>query len=307
MIIPFISSLLLIVAIVIFLGLTPEKVTEDIMKFFTPKRNLREKVKNAQGKKDKKRLSETLKHINEGLIQTGKGTQFTVVCTISLCLMVAGAFFSVMINNVFLLPVLSILLAIIPFLYVKRTIGYYESHIEEEIETTLSIITTSYIANKDIIKAVNEKLPYIKPPLNAIFKSFVGETMGVNSDTKKALFHLRGKVDNEIFKEWVDTLISCQDDRKLCDTLLPVVAKLTDVRIVNNELKNILYEPKKEYFAMVLMVVCNIPLLYFLNKDWYAALMFSLQGKIVLGICGAVILVTALFMTRYTKAIKYRR
>ena len=46
-------------------------------------------------------------------------------------------------------------------------------------------------------------------------------------------------VDNEIFWEWCDTLIQCQDDRTLKDTLLPIVAKLTDVRIVNSELKTI--------------------------------------------------------------------
>lgn len=105
----------------------------------------------------------------------------------------------------------------------------------------------------------------------------------------------------------METLIQCQDDRTLNDTLLPVVAKLADVRIVNNELKTMLAEPRKEYFTMVAMVVGNIPLLYMLNKDWYATLMFSLPGKIMLAVCGAVILITALLMAKYTKPIEYRR
>ena len=129
----------------------------------------------------------------------------------------------------------------------------------------------------------------------------------INSNIKKALDKLKHKIDNKIFKEWVDTLIQCQDDRTLNDTLLPVVTKLTDVRLVNNELKTMLAEPKKEYFMMVAMVVGNIPLLYALNKDWYNTLMNTLIGKLVLALCGVVILITAMLMAKYTKPIEYRR
>lgn len=135
----------------------------------------------------------------------------------------------------------------------------------------------------------------------------MGEATAINADLKKALRRLKDKADNGIWGEWVDTLIKCQDDRTLNDTLLPVVAKLTDVRIVNNELQTLLAEPRKEYIMMAAMVVGNIPLLYLLNKDWYATLMFSLPGKIILAVCGVVILITALLMAKYTKPIVYRR
>ena len=86
-----------------------------------------------------------------------------------------------------------------------------------------------------------------------------------------------------------------------------MVAKLTDVRIVNNELKTMLAEVKKEYWMMVFLVVGNIPLLYMLNKAWYEALVFSTLGKIVLAICGVVILITAMLMMKYTQPIEYRK
>jgi hypothetical protein len=114
-------------------------------------------------------------------------------------------------------------------------------------------------------------------------------------------------VDDDIFAEWCDTLIQCQDDRTLKDTLLPIVAKLTDVRIVNSELKTMLSSVRNEYWMMVALVAGNIPLLYFLNRDWFETLMFTTPGKIVLGICGAVILITALFMMKFTKPIEYKR
>jgi hypothetical protein len=85
------------------------------------------------------------------------------------------------------------------------------------------------------------------------------------------------------------------------------VSKLTDVRIVNNELKTMLDAVRNEYLTMVLLVVGNIPLIYALNKDWFNSLMFSTPGKIVLAVCGMTILVTAMFMMKFTKPIEYRR
>jgi hypothetical protein len=35
--------------------------------------------------------------------------------------------------------------------------------------------------------------------------------------------------------------------------------------------------------------------------------MFSVPGKIVLAICGVVILITAMFMMKYTKPIEYKK
>ena len=62
-----------------------------------------------------------------------------------------------------------------------------------------------------------------------------------------------------------------------------------------------------EYYMMAGMLVANIPLLYVLNQDWYAALMHTTLGKAVLAICGMVILVTYMLMTKFTKPIEYRK
>lgn len=122
-----------------------------------------------------------------------------------------------------------------------------------------------------------------------------------------AIMHMRDKISDTIFEEWCDTLVTCQNDRTLKDTLMPVVSKLTDVRLVNNSLKTMLSEVRREYYMMVAMVVANIPLLYCLNKDWYNALMNTVFGKIVLAICGVVIVVTFFKMNKYTKPVEYKR
>ena len=175
------------------------------------------------------------------------------------------------------------------------------------METALSIITTSYIRSDDIVGAVNENITYLKPPIREIFQGFVGDATMISADIKDAIRNLKEKIDNAIYREWCDTLIACQDDRTLKDTLLPIVGKLTDVRIVNNDLKTMLGEVRKEYWMMVILVIANIPLLYVLNTDWYRALMFTLPGKIVLAICALVILITAMLMMKYTRPIEYKR
>ena len=171
----------------------------------------------------------------------------------------------------------------------------------------LSIITTSYIRSDDIIAAVQENIPYIKHPLKEVFLAFDGDITVVSSNIKGALYNLRDKLDDEIFREWCDTLIACQDNRTLKDTLLSVVSKLTDIRIVNNEQRGLLAAARNEYWVMVALLVGNIPLLYLLNKDWYHTLVYDTAGKVVLGVCGVVILITALFMMRFTKPIEYKR
>lgn len=302
-----ICFLLLAVGAVLLLKLTPERITGDLMRFVSPKQTLRDKVLTRKGKKKSRKITVELRRIKDALEQTGKGNQFAVACAASLLLMLVGCVIAIMIDNPFLVPVFAIAFAMIPFIYAKRTVAYYDNHVKEELETALSIITTSYVRTDDIVSAVKENIQYLKPPVKDIFAGFVAENMMISSDVKQSIRHLKEKVNNSIFAEWCETLIACQDDRTLKDTLMPIVTKLTDVRIVNNEIKGMLSSARIEYYMMAGMVVGNIPLLYFLNKDWFNALMFTTLGKLVLAICGLVIIVTAVLMLRFTKQIEYRK
>jgi len=76
---------------------------------------------------------------------------------------------------------------------------------------------------------------------------------------------------------------------------------------VNGELENMIFEPRKEFISMQLLVVGNIPLLYFLNKDWYNTLMHTPLGQIILAICFAAIFVSTAFVIKLTQPIEYRR
>ena len=302
-----ICFVLLSIGAFLLLGLTPESITDDIMRLFASEQTLRDKVLIAKNKKKSHRITKMLLHTRDALTAVGKSGQFTLTCAASLVLLIAGCIVAVMVDNFFMIPVFALAFAAIPFLFARNTIKAYDKHIREEMETAMSIVTTSYIRTEDIVSSVRENLAYLKPPIKEIFAGFVGDATMISSDTKASLRNLRDRIDNDIFTEWCDTLISCQGDRTLKDTLLPIVSKLTDVRIVNNELKTVLDAAKNEYLTMVLLVVGNIPLIYALNKEWFNSLMFTIPGKIVLAVCGTTMLVTAGFMMKFTKPIEYRR
>ena len=72
-------------------------------------------------------------------------------------------------------------------------------------------------------------------------KGFLNETESISADTKSALLNMADKTQDGIFREWVETLVRCQDDRSLKDALQPIVSKLSDVRTVNTELDRLFF------------------------------------------------------------------
>ena len=59
-----ICFILLVLGAVLVLGLTPDRITEDIMRFASPKQTLREKVLTAKGKKKSRKLTVELNRIS---------------------------------------------------------------------------------------------------------------------------------------------------------------------------------------------------------------------------------------------------
>lgn len=301
-----IACILIIVAFVCFFKLTPEQITNDLMQMLTPRDSMHTMAKNLRGNQKKHKLYRFLKELQTAMISMSKQKQFTTVITASLVLIVVGIAVAVLMQNWFLIPVTAALFAMIPFFYVQHLIDQYEEHTRDELETALSIISTSYIRSDNIVEAVRENVTIIKPPIRYAFQKFLGEATAIQASTKKALYNLREEIDSNIFKEWVDTLIQCQDDRGMKDTLIVVVNKLTDLRLVNNELQTMLASARMEYWVMLGLLVLNIPLLWVLNKDWYAALMHTTPGKITLAICAVTVLITAIIMRRLTRPIDYK-
>jgi Flp pilus assembly protein TadB len=269
-------------------------------------KGIREEILEETKRRKKSYFRREIEEVQAILKTTDREELFPLLCTASLLLFAAGAAIAVMIGNVFLVPVLACGFLFLPFWYIRLTASHFKKDVSSELETALSIITTAYLRSEDILTSVEENLEYLNPPVKTVFADFVSRIRLIDPDLEAALEELKGKIENDVFMEWVDALKACLYDRSLKTTLTPIVAKLSDMRIVNAELEYMVMEPRKEFITMVVLVVGNIPLLYFLNKDWHHTLMHTVVGQIMLSIAGIIIFVSTAHVIRLTKPIEYR-
>jgi len=268
----------------VLFSISPMEFTNSIFKNFLGKpRSIKDEINEATKRKKMSFFRREVTEVQDILKLTGRGQKFPALCAISLFLFAAGCTIAGMLDNIFL------------------------KDIAAELETALSIMTTAYLRTEDILTAVEENINYLNPPVLSVFKGFVYRIKMINPDIAAGLQDMRGQIENAVFREWCDALIACQLDRNLKTTLTPIVTKLSDMRVVNGELENMVFEPRKEFIAMQILVIGNIPLLYFLNKDWYHTLMHTAIGQIILAICFTAIFISAAFVIRLTQPIEYRR
>ena len=292
----------------LILGISPMDFTGGIFfRLIDKPKSIRDEVKEATHRKKLSYLRRQIAEAQSILKVTGRKNRFPMLCALSLALFAAGASAAIIMSNFFLVPVMAVGMMFLPFWYVKLTQTHFKKNIAAELETALSIITTAYLRNEDILTAVEENLAYLNPPVLSVFRDFVNRVRLVDPDVEAALSDLREQIDNPVFQEWCDALCDCQYDRSLKTTLTPIVTKLSDMRVVNGELENMVFEPRKEYIVMVVLVLGNIPLMRMLNQDWYHTLMHTAPGQIVLAVCAAVIFITTAFVIRVTQPIEYRR
>jgi len=290
------------------LNISPLELTNNIFKLLTDKpRSIKDQINEATNKKKPNYLKREITEVQEILRMTDRTDKFPLVCSTSLGFFILGAVVAVLMDNAFLIPVLAVGMMFFPFWYIKLTANHFKKDIAAELETSLSIITTAYLRNEDILTAVEENIDYLNPPIKNVFLEFLMSMKVINADSALAIKALKSKIENEVFREWCDALAACQSDRNLKSTLTPIVSKLSDIRIVNAELDLLVFEPRKEFIIMVFLLIGNIPLMYFLNKTWYELLMFSMVGKIILAITAVVIFVSTAFVLKITKPIEFRR
>ncbi len=304
-----IAFLLAVTGCFLMLRLSLFSFLEGLAAFFKPEnQSLKSRSRQTRKSKQPRGLKRLFIETQEILRVTGKSGMFSMLCILSLLLFVVGVLMALTMRNTYMVPVLAAGFALLPFYYVKFTAGRHKKQINTELETALSIITTSYLRGKNtIIRAIEENQPYLNPPVAEVFRNFLLQAKLINSNLKDALEQMKPGIDNGVFHEWVDAVIACQDDYNLKSTLPPIVAKLSDMRVVSAELDLLLMGPVKEYVTMMVLLLGSIPLMYFLNKEWYRTLMFTEFGKFLLAICGGVIFVSIAAVAKHTRPIEYKR
>jgi len=159
-------------------GELAERITEALKPGNT---SLKSKISTLTGKKKRNFIARAFLEAKEVLELTGKADKYGLVCRMSILLALMGGFFSIAVGNLLLLPVLSTGFAMVPLFYVKFSVGAYKKHLNGELETVLSVITTSYIRSGDIQKAVKENLEQLRLPVSSVFRRFQAITRGHKS------------------------------------------------------------------------------------------------------------------------------
>ena len=249
-----IAFLALIAGLFITLEISPFILAEDIQKIFqklltNKEKSLKSKIKEAMGLKKKRGMKKLIEETKVILKAIGKENRFSAILILSISLMTIGAFIAVIVDNIFLIPILAIGFSLLPFWYIKLSATKWKKALNNELETALSVITTSYMRSESIITAIEENLNYINPPVYDVFKIFLTQTKLINSNIKLALENLKTKIDSAVFHEWINAVIDCQEDKNLKSTLTPIVSKLSDMRIVSAELDYMLHPPIKEFIS----------------------------------------------------------
>lgn len=299
-----VATVLMVLGVFLILGVTPEQIATDLMNILRPIHKLRTQVEDVQENKRRTGVYAALMTLRNTMEATGRGKLFPFVFTAAGALGFLGFLIAVFVDNLWVAPSLVVALGMIPFLYMSGAISSYEKSVRDEMETALSIVTNAYIRTDDITMAIQENVRYIKPPLKHAFNHFLQDSV-VMPSTKQALYRLRSRVNDQVYYEWVTTLIQCQDDRTLKDNLYPIVNKLTDIRLINTQMANTINSARTEYYSLVGFLFASVPLLYFINRDSLTILVSTPLGKFLIGIVSAVTLVTFFFMRKYTKPVTF--
>lgn len=103
-------------------------------------------------------------------------------------------------------------------------LGCYHTATElnRELETTLSIITTSYLRQESFYKAVKENIEYLQGNMKDIFSSFLYDMEELNRNIIDAIEDMSKKIENDTWHEWCDNVALCQGNRDLRSILPPI-------------------------------------------------------------------------------------
>lgn len=223
---------------------------------------------------------------------TGQAERYQRTLVTSLLCGLGGAIAGLLLRNALLSVVLSVGLYFLPLWLTRFSLYRYQRFVGEELETTLSLITTSYLRSNDILSAVGENLAAIHEPVRSVFTSFCNGLKYVDANAPAQIERMKGQLDNKLFAEWCDVLILCQDNHLLQAALTPVVNKFAILKAQQEANETRMMAPLKYAVMMAAMVAGFCPLMKLINDAWYEYLMFTTFGQAVLAGAAIAVFVT---------------
>lgn len=300
---------LLVSGIFILCRISPFELYSQVAGTIHSRRKVKFKQAVKQSIKPKKirGIKRIVKETQDTLQQENQSSRFPQLIMASFILSIVGVLLASAANNLILAPVLAIGLALIPFLYVLFMSARNRKNLNNALETGLSVITSTYLRTDSIITAVAENVDQLDPQIRPAFQRFLIQANLISPDIPLLLEGMKERIDSSVFHEWIDAMKLCQDDRNLKSTLLPIVNKLSDMRVVAGELNSLMYDPLKNFAILALALIAEIPIIRLMNVQWYDLLMFTVAGKTVIAVDAVILIVSLVAVIRNTRPVEYRR
>ncbi len=235
----------------------------------------------------------------------GQADRYQRVLRMSLATGAAGAVGGLLLGNLPLAAVLAVGLYFLPLWLSQFTLFRYQQFVSQELETALSLITTSYNRSNDILSAVEENLNAISDPVRTVFTAFCNGLRYVDANAPTAIERMKGQLDNPQFHEWCDILILCQDNHMLQAALQPVVNKFSILKAQQDANETRMMLPLKYATGMTALITVFCPMLKLLNQDWYTNLMYTPFGQIALTIAAVAVFISINKAITLSRPISY--
>ena len=169
----------------------------------------------------------------------------------------------------------------VPYIVLKVRARWYIRNRDEQLESSMNLITNSYLGCNDIISAFNENLDKLDSPKP--FAEFVSDVTLIDSNIKRALLKLEVKINNKYFSEWIDILVLAQEKSGDYRFILPaVVQSMNDAKRLQIEADTVMMAVWRDYFTSIVLSFSIIPLLKWSNATWFDILVGSLIGKVLI-------------------------
>lgn len=304
----FIAFLLFAGGILAWLNLSPVELLNTVFRAI-PKRkpNMRKRIKESLHPKQARGIRKIVDESKDVLRSTNRLSRFSSTCLLSIFMAILGLLIGSLMNNVFLMPVLAIGFSLLPFLQILLSSFGYKKRLNRELETSLSLITMEYIQSENFIKAVQDNIEYLHSPVKEVFRKFLAQVTLINSNVVQELANIRDSIDNDIFRDWINSVIDCQSNRNQKNTLMGIVHKFSDIRLVSGEINIDMYDPFKDFVLTALFMILEPLFIRSQSADWFNILMYTPIGNALLALDGVAFFLCLVRAIHLTRPIEYQR
>ena len=303
MIIRVVCTLLIIVGLFLLLKINPFEIFGVIFKPFTKRYDRMQRIRKITGTR-KGKIESAVHDAKEMLIASGMEKKITAYKWAAVIMVALGLIMGFALSNALAALALAVGLGCSPLILIRIRTGDYLRNLNEKLESSMSIVTNSYISSGDLIGAVESSLSLLPAPIKNIFIQFYNETQLIDSDVVKALRHMRERIDNRYWRDWCDVLIQSQRDRQMRYALSGIVSRLSEMRRAQMETDTIIRKQMSDYIITVLIVLGSIPLMGVMMPDWYRMLTDTPAGKITLAAILAAVFATAIWVAQLYRPVE---